>query len=63
MLAGDLALVGATHAIALCGADPETHRGDCSTCSTDAVHASAAGELADVALSIARDGTSARWPT
>jgi geranylgeranyl diphosphate synthase type II len=55
VLAGDLALMGASHGIALCGADADTTRRLLDLL-REAVHASAAGELADVALSIARDG-------
>jgi geranylgeranyl diphosphate synthase type II len=51
VLAGDLALVGATREIALCGADDATTR-RLLDLFTEAVHISAAGELADVALSI-----------
>jgi geranylgeranyl diphosphate synthase type II len=51
VLAGDLALVAATREIALCGADTETTR-RLLDLFTEAVHVSAAGELADVALSI-----------
>jgi geranylgeranyl diphosphate synthase type II len=51
VLAGDLALVGATRDIALCGADGATTR-RLLDLFTEAVHVSAAGELADVALSI-----------
>lgn len=51
VLAGDLALVGATREIALCGADGTTTR-RLLDLFTHAVHVSAAGELADVALSI-----------
>jgi geranylgeranyl diphosphate synthase, type II len=53
VLAGDLALLGASHGIATCGADARTTRRLLDLLA-DAVHASAAGELADVALSIAR---------
>jgi geranylgeranyl diphosphate synthase type II len=53
VLAGDLALVGATRELALCGADGETTR-RLLDLFTEAVHVSAAGELADVALSIGR---------
>lgn len=51
VLAGDLALVGATREIALCGADTRTTRRLLDLLD-DAVHVSAAGELADVALSL-----------
>lgn len=51
VLAGDLALVGATREIALCGADAPTTRRLLELLD-DAVHVSAAGELADVALSL-----------
>lgn len=50
ILAGDLALVGALRAIALCGAPPATLR-QLYDLVDRAVHVSAAGELADVGLS------------
>lgn len=55
VLAGDLALVGATREIALCGADPLTTRRLLDLLD-HAVHVSAAGELADVALSLTGSG-------
>lgn len=51
VLAGDLALVGATREVALCGADPATTRRLLDLFS-DAVEVSAAGELADVSLGV-----------
>jgi len=51
VLAGDLALVAATRQLALCGADAATTRRLLDLLD-DALHVSAAGELADVALSI-----------
>jgi geranylgeranyl diphosphate synthase type II len=51
ILAGDLALVGALRAVSLCGAPPGTVR-RLHDLVDRAVHASAAGELADVGLSV-----------
>ncbi|WP_210417149.1 polyprenyl synthetase family protein [Citricoccus sp. SGAir0253] len=57
ILAGDLALVTATRMIARCGA-PEDVLDALLDLLEDAVHASAAGELADVGLSLPLDGRS-----
>ena len=51
ILAGDLALVGATRTIALCGAAPSTTR-RLLDLFDHAVYVTAAGELADVSLSV-----------
>lgn len=51
VLAGDLALVGAARAIALCGAAPDTTRRLLDLLN-EAVEISAAGELADVAMGV-----------
>ncbi|WP_168217885.1 polyprenyl synthetase family protein [Occultella kanbiaonis] len=51
ILAGDLALVGAVRTVALCGAPPATVSRVLDLVD-QAVHASAAGELADVGLSV-----------
>lgn len=50
VLAGDLALAGAVRTIALCGADADTV-GRLLDLIDDALHVSAAGELADVVMS------------
>lgn len=55
LLAGDLALVTATRMIARCGAPGEMTDGLLELLE-DAVHASAAGELADVGLALPLDG-------
>jgi geranylgeranyl diphosphate synthase, type II len=55
LLAGDLALVTATRMIARCGA-PEQMTDSLLDLLEDAVHASAAGELADVGLALPVDG-------
>lgn len=55
LLAGDLALVTATRMIARCGATAET-TDTLLDLLEDAVHASAAGELADVGLALPVDG-------
>ncbi|MDI3330780.1 MAG: polyprenyl synthetase family protein [Micrococcus sp.] len=58
LLAGDLALVTATRMIARCGA-PEGVTDRLLDLLEDAVHASAAGELADVGLALPVDGHAA----
>jgi geranylgeranyl diphosphate synthase, type II len=55
LLAGDLALVTATRMIARCGA-PQEMAESLLDLLEDAVHASAAGELADVGLALPVDG-------
>jgi geranylgeranyl diphosphate synthase, type II len=55
LLAGDLALVTATRMVARCGA-PEEVTDSLLDLLEDAVHASAAGELADVGLALPVDG-------
>lgn len=55
LLAGDLALVTSTRMIARCGASPEATDALLDLLE-DAVHASAAGELADVGLALPVDG-------
>lgn len=57
ILGGDLALVGAVRAVAECGAPPAVVHGLLDLLDA-AVHASAAGELTDVALSTGLGGTS-----
>jgi geranylgeranyl diphosphate synthase, type II len=56
VLAGDLALIGAVRAVALCGASPATTRRLLDLLS-DAARISAAGELDDVALSVGAGGS------
>ncbi|MCY1159727.1 MAG: geranylgeranyl pyrophosphate synthase [Citricoccus sp.] len=58
LLAGDLALITATRMIARCGASPEVTE-NLLDLLEDAVHASAAGELADVGLALPVDGRTA----